>query len=420
VREQRFDIQAQALLERMRSAQSVIVCVGAGASYAAGMPTWRDLSRQLLERVTPSSDEREEVERFLSASDTRDVLLYLQNQLGHNALADSLRDALAAAHLQPSKLHSALATLPSTAFVTTNFDSLIERSLEVAGKPATRIVSDADLAHLKGNVVPVVKLQGTVDEPSTLVFSLRDYDQRQRQRSGLDAYLRTLFASSVVLFVGFSVQSIEFQELFQSYRGSSETTADWVVLGPLGNSLTHRLWEARGVLFVDLNYDEIPGFIQAIASRLKRPPHSEPAMAKAKRIFLSHGGDSRLAVMVKKVAESAGCEVVSLEDVPSMGRTIYEKFEQLADSASAAVIILGPDETVRVRGRPERIWRQNAVFELGFLVGKLGRRRVLVVLASDAVRLPTDLAGMQFVVGDPDQPNVVADRVRQWLDNAES
>lgn len=187
-------------------------------------------------------------------------------------------------------------------------------------------------------------------------------------------------------------------------------------MGSPRNSLAQRLWESRGVRFIDLRPDEIPNFIRAVAARVQRPQRTDLVRTKVRRLFISHSrSDSELAQTAKEVAQSAGYDVLSFDDTPSMGRTIYEKFQELVDSASAAVVIV--ESTKSIQSAPASQSRQNTSFELGLLVGKLGIDRVLVVTSRESVRFPTDIAGMRFLVANPEQSQMFAENMKQWLEN---
>jgi predicted nucleotide-binding protein len=57
--------------------------------------------------------------------------------------------------------------------------------------------------------------------------------------------------------------------------------------------------------------------------------------------------------------------------------------------------------------------RENLVFELGYLIGKLGRDRVFAVV-TNGTRLPTDFAGVTFIGVDMSDPRGV-ERVEAHL-----
>ena len=68
-----------------------------------------------------------------------------------------------------------------------------------------------------------------------------------------------------------------------------------------------------------------------------------------------------------------------LDEQANKGQTVIEKFEGNAD-VDFAVVLLTPDDKGSLAdspGEPTKTRpRQNVIFELGFFVGKLGRKRV--------------------------------------------
>lgn len=65
------------------------------------------------------------------------------------------------------------------------------------------------------------------------------------------------------------------------------------------------------------------------------------------------------------------------------------------------VVILGPDDQTLSRGKNQPSPRDNATFELGILVGLLGRERAFWVIdKSNPVKIPSDLSGITPVVYD--------------------
>jgi predicted nucleotide-binding protein len=118
-------------------------------------------------------------------------------------------------------------------------------------------------------------------------------------------------------------------------------------------------------------------------------------------IFVVHGHDHALLHETVRVLERATArEVIVLHEQANAGRTILEKFEAHAATASYAVVLLSADdvggavgETAAPRGR------QNVIFELGFFFGQLGRERVTVLLAP-GVEQPSDIAGLVYIAVD--------------------
>jgi predicted nucleotide-binding protein len=67
------------------------------------------------------------------------------------------------------------------------------------------------------------------------------------------------------------------------------------------------------------------------------------------------------------------------------------------------VVILSPDDVGGVAGHDLQLQpraRQNVVYELGWFHGRLGRGRVIALLADD-VEQPSDISGVLYLRVDP-------------------
>ena len=87
-------------------------------------------------------------------------------------------------------------------------------------------------------------------------------------------------------------------------------------------------------------------------------------------------------------------EPIVLRNQPNRGlKTLIEKVEEHAEVAFA-VVLLTPDDVGRAKSDTdfkERA-RQNVLIELGYFLGKLGRRSVCA-LYKGAIELPSDIEG---------------------------
>jgi predicted nucleotide-binding protein len=90
-----------------------------------------------------------------------------------------------------------------------------------------------------------------------------------------------------------------------------------------------------------------------------------------------------------------------LEEMPSHGRTIFEKFEDYASDVDVVFVLITPDDIGYPSGKTssfrERA-RQNVIFECGYFLGSLRRRggRVLLLQKGDC-EMPSDLDGIVYV-----------------------
>ena len=91
----------------------------------------------------------------------------------------------------------------------------------------------------------------------------------------------------------------------------------------------------------------------------------------------------------------------SLAEEAGNGATIIEKFESLGAKTSFAIVLLTPDDVGQTVAAQEtglisnpRI-RQNVVLEVGYFLGKIGRKKIVAIDAT--VERPSDLAGLSYV-----------------------
>ena len=98
-------------------------------------------------------------------------------------------------------------------------------------------------------------------------------------------------------------------------------------------------------------------------------------------IFVVHGHNEEMKQNVARVLENLDLIPVILHEKPNEGKTIIEKIIHNS-SVSFAVVLLSPDDMGYVKNQPMDVKpraRQNVIFELGFFIGKLGRKHVCVL-----------------------------------------
>ena len=157
----------------------------------------------------------------------------------------------------------------------------------------------------------------------------------------------------------------------------------------------------------------VEGFAQAVGA-LRAIVKFRPHPRKPKRfeiptqdvrgsdVFLIHGHDHAARETVARFLEALDLTVCILHEQPNLGRTIIEKFEQQA-SAGFAVALLTADDLGANRESPKKTYpraRQNVIFEFGYFMGRLGRKRVCA-LVDESVERPSDLDGLVYIALDP-------------------
>ena len=115
-------------------------------------------------------------------------------------------------------------------------------------------------------------------------------------------------------------------------------------------------------------------------------------------VFVIHGRDDGTKQTVARFLERLNLKPVILHEQPNEGRTIIEKFEDHAH-VGFAVVLLTPDDLGGLQGNKDTVKpraRQNVIFEFGYFIGKLGRKRVCALVKGD-VEKPSDYNGVLYI-----------------------
>jgi translation initiation factor 2B subunit (eIF-2B alpha/beta/delta family) len=173
-----------------------------------GLPT----SGQLLAKLRSS---RKYVTKNMSLIEALTVKL---NKEGRRGLLDFIREHLPPAGTAPLPAHMEIAQFPLSAIITTNWDLLIEESLQKFHVDHHVIVQDSDIPFFRPSSIPVLKFHGTINRPDTIVATLTDYEDLFAKRPVISSLLRVLFAQATVLFVGYSLDDPDFRSFYEQLK----------------------------------------------------------------------------------------------------------------------------------------------------------------------------------------------------------
>lgn len=121
------------------------------------------------------------------------------------------------------------------------------------------------------------------------------------------------------------------------------------------------------------------------------------------RTFIVHGHDEAAKLALKNYLQNTLRlpEPTILHELPSLGKTVIEKFETATAKIDIVFVLLTPDDKAASNDNPndlKRRARQNVVFELGYFLGRLGRSNGRVLLLHKGpIELPSDIAGIIYV-----------------------
>lgn len=171
------------------------IFAGAGLSMPNGFVNWKGLLKDLADEIGLSVDKE---------SDLITVAQYYCNSFNRAKINDKIINEFTT--LKKGNVnHQLLSKLSIDTFWTTNYDQLIEKTLEADGKVVDlKIVKEHFARYVKKKDVVVYKMHGDKDSPHEAVLTKDDYDYYNVKRELFSTALRGDLLSRKFLFIGFS------------------------------------------------------------------------------------------------------------------------------------------------------------------------------------------------------------------------
>jgi hypothetical protein len=196
--------------------RDTVLFIGSGVSAWSGLPTWAGLLDDLcgfLESVGRSADL---VRRELRNNDLLLAASFGFDQLSRQERCEFLRRAFLCPAAEPSPLHDAIAALGSRCFVTTNYDTLLERTLRQArANEYFDVVTPLQQLEIASIVQAradgfVFKPHGDIGSCDSMILTREDYRTLHGERRNVLEATRTLLVSRPVVFIGFGLRDPDF------------------------------------------------------------------------------------------------------------------------------------------------------------------------------------------------------------------
>jgi O-acetyl-ADP-ribose deacetylase (regulator of RNase III) len=193
------------LIDALRKRECVVFA-GAGLSQGAGLPSWSEFIRHLAEDL--GAPHGAELEYFL------DVAQWHREQKGEDRLAEQIRRHFGPGRARPTMPHYHVASLPVRVVVTTNYDDLLEQTLDALRRYPTMISEESDVTRTgHGEGVSVVKLHGDAATGRRFVLSRDDFDRFLRQRPAMAVLLEGMLLNHSFFFVGYGLRDPNFRQI---------------------------------------------------------------------------------------------------------------------------------------------------------------------------------------------------------------
>lgn len=188
----------KAMLEK-----KLVVFVGAGTSIDSGMPSWHDAVVSIANKLGISSEN----------IDYMKIPQFYYNARGNKEYVELMRDIFKyRADLSIGEVHKNIVKLNSHTIITTNYDCLIEKAAEENSEFIQVIRQDRDLPYRTAEK-EIIKMHGDF-ETGNFVLKEDDYLHYSKNFKLIEAYIKSLIATNVVLFVGYSFSDPDVKQIF--------------------------------------------------------------------------------------------------------------------------------------------------------------------------------------------------------------
>lgn len=171
------------------------IFAGAGLSVASGFVNWKELLRDLADELNLDVDKEH---------DLISVAQYHFNKFKRGKINNKIINEFTTL-TSGNANHKTLSRLDIDTYWTTNYDKLIERSLEAEGKTVETKIRNLDFSrNIKKKDALVYKMHGDKDSPDEAVLTKDDYETYNDKKELFSTALRGDLLSKTFLFIGFS------------------------------------------------------------------------------------------------------------------------------------------------------------------------------------------------------------------------
>ncbi|HAS6052222.1 TPA: hypothetical protein I7122_05660 [Vibrio vulnificus] len=178
--------------------------VGSAVSYDSDLPSWGQLVSQM--------------KSALDIARTDDYLKIAEHyylQYGRNTYYNKINEFFPSG-AQPNQLHEIILSLKPQHIITTNWDDLLEKVINNKGELYFPVTNDHELASAPTSQL-LVKMHGDLTHRN-IVFKESDYLSYSENFPLIENFVKSLFSTHVVIFVGYSISDYNLNQIISWIR----------------------------------------------------------------------------------------------------------------------------------------------------------------------------------------------------------
>lgn len=194
-------------IQRASRENRLVIFVGAGVSMNSSVPSWNQLTNRMKAELP---------NEFSEETDALKIAQIYKDSRGHKEYMDKVKDILLYNKAVPNPLHKSILALNPCHIITTNYDDLIEQELSKDFLQYHIIREDKDIPQMTYPNT-LVKMHGDY-VTDNIVLTEDDYYNYKENFPLTRAFVQSLFASKLILFVGFSFADLNLKFILNELK----------------------------------------------------------------------------------------------------------------------------------------------------------------------------------------------------------
>lgn len=289
-------------IQRSQGKNQLVIFVGSGVSANSGLPTWKQMIRQIAARLPAdfNSDAPFNPEVYLRIPE----YLYEQDDSpGHAAYYRAITEILKS-EAPANPIDELIFEIRPHHIVTTNVDDLLERSDSLNTRLYAVVSQDADLLSVSSDRY-LIKMHGDIKDPKTVVVKESDYLDYEQNHPLVATFIRSLLINHTFLFIGYSLNDynlnliLNWINFFRKQHRVARRPQNILVQTKTPSPYEVRRLASRNLSVVDLN--TLP---EVILRRAPIPPSLTAPFGRRLYAYLRCVTDDRLFQHVLSLADT--------------------------------------------------------------------------------------------------------------------
>ena len=220
-------------LKRILKQEDTVLFIGSGISLWSGLPSWTGLINELIEFLKENGLNSTLTEQELNRGDLLQAASYGFDKLSKSKLAEFIRKSCRVDSAKPHDIHNKIISLGPNCYITTNYDTLIESSLQKWNQETyfrkvvnKQLTETAEIAGARAKNF-IFKLHGDVEDSDSIILTREQY---RTLNSGGELHhaletTKILMVSRPIVYIGFGLRDTDFlylkDLLINTYKGGT-------------------------------------------------------------------------------------------------------------------------------------------------------------------------------------------------------